>query len=171
MLSEAILSAIVQSGITGAGLVLAIYALIIPISRRMFIYRAELLRDQIKLFEQQRKNLTPEATNKEFKRLRQMAGSIKETKSFPKYLSYGVSFTFTFYMLSAFIAFLALTSSTQLTAESELVIVSIFIIANSLFIFIGGSTIIDITLTMKREYDGIKQKLEQDQDFQGLFVK
>jgi uncharacterized membrane protein (DUF106 family) len=170
MLTETILTTMIQVGVTGAGLVLAIYALIIPISRRMFIDRARLLRKQIKKFEEQKSNLKPEASDKEFKSLQQLAEKIKETKIFPRYLDIGVFLVFTFYMLLTIMGFTFLSSPLYQTAANELLIIIIFSIANVGFLFLGITTIADISWTMHKEYERIKKE-EDDKTKELLFVK
>ena len=171
MLSDAYLSTVMQIGITGAGLVLAIYALIIPISKKMFTYRAIMLRDQVKLFEEQLKNLTPEVKKEEFKHLQQSADAVKETKIFPRYLSVGVLFVFVFYILLAVTASGMMINADSRIPLNEMLIQWLFFIACISFLSLGVYTIADISATMRREYERIKKKLEQDKEFQGLFVK
>jgi len=166
MLSDSFLTTVVQTGITGAGLVVAIYALIIPISRKMFIYWAKIARELFKLFEEQRKNLTPEAKSREFKRLKQSADAVKETKGFPKYLGVGVLVTFVLYGLSALCGSIALTDPAKGTTESDLVLVILFIGANLSFLLLGIFTIFDVYATMKHDYEKVKEKLEGVEDAQ-----
>jgi len=162
MLNEAILSAAVQCGITGAGLVLAVYALVIPISRKMLTYRAKILRKQMQYFEKQRKNLTPEATKEEFKRLQRRADFIKETKTFPRYLSIGVAFAFSAYLLLAIFAYATLRDPIYFAYEYDMVILFLFVVANFSFLAVGLLTIFDISTTMQKDYERIKKRLEQD---------
>ncbi len=162
MLSETALLTMVQVGVTGAGLVLAIYTLIIPISRRMFNYRAKLLYKQITEFKKQNYTLTPEATNKEFKRLRQLSKNIRETRIFPRYLGVGVLFTFFSYILLALLGFVALNPINR-TNEIEFFIALIFFVAIFSFLSLGIFTIYDISNTMKNEYERIKKKIEEDE--------
>lgn len=170
MLSDTFLSTMVQIGITGAGLVLAIYALIIPISRKMFIYRAMTIREQMELFEEQRKKLTPEATDKEFKRLQQMANAVKGTRIFPRYLGVGVLLTFGFCIFLAVSAFGPLINPANRTVENEMIISVFFSVTIISFLLLGLITIFDIAVTMKKEYERIKRKLEQDKEFRELFA-
>jgi uncharacterized membrane protein (DUF106 family) len=170
MLTETFLSTVVVVGVTGAGLVLAIYALIIPISRRMFINRTRLLRRQMKEFEEQREELETK-DSKKLKRLQQLADSIRETKIFPRYLSYGMLLTFSLYLTSALSGFTYFISPSNHTVLDDWVITLTFMFANLAFFFVGIYAIIDISLTMKREFERIKKRLEEDEKFSGLFVK
>ena len=47
MLSQELVLALLQASVTGAGLVLAVYALIIPLSRRFFSFRAEEIHEEV----------------------------------------------------------------------------------------------------------------------------
>ena len=73
VLSETALSTMMQVSITGAGLLLAIYALIIPISRRIFLERAHYLKKKTEEFAKQRSSLTADTSSKEFKALQRLS--------------------------------------------------------------------------------------------------
>jgi len=157
--SEALLSTVVQIGVTGAGLVLAIYALIIPLSRRMFSRRARDLYDDIQKFKDKRENLTPEAT-KQLKQLQVLADSIKETRRFPRYLTLGVLLVFFLYMTIALFGFFALFNPINNTPQNDFIIAILFLSATVAFMFLGALTIGDISWTMKKEYEEIKKQIE-----------
>lgn len=137
----------------------------------MFLARALLLKKRTEQFQKQRDKLTPEASSKEFKSLQKLANQIKEIKIFPRYLSLGIVFTFVSYMMCAFVSAAWLVNPINRTPDAELVIMITFVLAHSAFLTLGAITVIDISLTMKREYERIKRKLEEDKEFQGLFVK
>ena len=52
MASDAFITTIIQTGVTGAGFVPAIYALIIPLSKRIFSYKAEDIIEKSELFKE-----------------------------------------------------------------------------------------------------------------------
>jgi hypothetical protein len=133
-LSETALSAIMQVSITGAGLLLAIYALIIPVSRKIFISRAMYLQRKTAEFEKKRQTLTPQASADEFKALQRLSGDIKETKQFPKILSAGVIFSFAAYTLTLFFSWVALVNPLYNNETSLIMINIFFIVSNGFFL-------------------------------------
>jgi uncharacterized membrane protein (DUF485 family) len=159
--SETLLSTVVQIGVTGAGLVLAIYALIIPLSRKMFSRRARDLHDDIQKFKDKCENLTPQAT-KQLKQLQDLADSIKETRRFPRYLTIGVLLVFMLYIALALFGSFALFNPINNTPQSDFIIAILFILATVSFMFLGGLTIGDISWTMKKEYEEIKKQIEEE---------
>ncbi len=82
MLTETVLSTIVQVSITGGGLVLAIYAIVIPFSKKMFTQRVEQLLNQSHQFEKYCQELKPENSDKRLKKLEEISQDIKEKRLF-----------------------------------------------------------------------------------------
>lgn len=162
MASEVLLSTVIQISVTGAGLVLAIYALIIPISKKLFLHRAQLLSKQMKLFEQKRKSISPNANNKDFNQLGTLRNLIKENKRLPIYLTTGVIVTFTLFITSAFVSFLPLYNPLSNTPENDFIIMIMFFCSLIAFMFLGAFTISDISLTMKKEYEQISKIADEE---------
>ena len=127
----------------------------------MFEERAILLRKKEKAFERQKERLTPEASNKEFKRLQELRKQIQEIRIFPRYMGYGVILTFVLYMFSAFVSGGWLCNPVNRTSEAEFVIQILFGAAIAVFLLLGIVTIIDVNATMKKEYERIKEELKQ----------
>jgi len=78
MLSETIVSAFLETSITGAGLVLAVYALVTPISEKIFTKRADKLRHLLDDFEKEKSKITADAPNRDFKHLKELRDNIEE---------------------------------------------------------------------------------------------
>jgi hypothetical protein len=72
MLSENAVSTLLAVSITGAGLVLAVYALITPISEKVFRERTENLESLLERFEKEKTKLTTDAAYKDFNRLNKL---------------------------------------------------------------------------------------------------
>jgi len=94
MLTETMVLVILQVSITGAGLIMAIYALITPVARSMFTERVELRKKKKEEFDKIKKKISSNSQNSDFKRLETLASEIKKIKTFPKYLGFGVSLVF-----------------------------------------------------------------------------
>jgi len=161
MLTETAVSAILQVGITGAGLVLAVYTLISALSQRIFKERAKLLHQKIEEFEEQRNKITPESSNKEIQNLGKLKREIEGIKIFPRYMGIGIGVTFALYMFSVIVASGWLANPSARTSAQEFFVLASFGLANTLFLVVGLYTIGEVFLTMKKEFDEIKKKQDE----------
>ncbi|MEM2995621.1 MAG: hypothetical protein QXI91_06395 [Candidatus Bathyarchaeia archaeon] len=82
MLNEGCVSTIAQISITGAGLILAIYALVTPLSRRISEERARILERKIQEFEELRSHITPESSKTDIDNLKRLKVEIEKIKIF-----------------------------------------------------------------------------------------
>ena len=131
MLSQEFVLVLLQASITGAGLVLAIYALITPLSRRFFSYRAEDIQD---LKEKIRKTDTS-ISRDDLSELRNMLDSIEALKDFPAYLSWAAGATFLLYLGSTLLSLWRILNWNRPTFDIWLPIA--FGLATLLFLGIG----------------------------------
>ena len=161
MLVETTVSTILQSSITGAGLVLAVYTLISPLSRRIFKERAKLLHQKIEEFKKQRDKIKLESSDKEIQNLRKLKKEIKGIKIFPRYMGIGMALTFALYMFSVIAAIGWFTNPSAHTPYQELSIIASFALANILFLIFGLFTMGEVFVTMKQEFEEIKKKQEE----------
>jgi uncharacterized membrane protein (DUF106 family) len=126
MLSELGVAAILEASITGAGLVLAVYALLTPLSRRIFRRRARMLEYKIKEFEKTRNKINPESPPKEIKKLQDLQEEIKEFKIMPDYFKMEyVLVPFALYLFSVLSSLVYLQNFSQ-NLFSDFVLVSFF---------------------------------------------
>ena len=102
MLSQDFVLTLLQASITCAGLVLAVYALIIPLSRRIFGYRAEALYEELQELKERVRETNIHVSTDELSELKTLLESIEERQAFPTYLSWGAGTTFFFYVVSTF---------------------------------------------------------------------
>ena len=160
MLSETFVSTILTVSITGAGLILAIYALITPISRKMFEERLKLLRKKKEEFDKKKRKIDSESSDKDFKLLRTLASEIQAIKAFPKYLGLGVSMVFFGYFLTALSSFFWFTVPSDIKGMYEPSILIFFFISTTGFFLVGLYAIIDVHQTMKKEYEQLKKEQE-----------
>jgi hypothetical protein len=161
MLTESFVSAIIQISITGAGLILAIYALVAPLSRKIFKERAKILKKKIQEFEDLRSHITPESSHKEIDKLKRLKKEIEEVKIFPRYLGIGVTVTFLSYMFSLIVASGWLANPLNQTPNNELLIIVLFTVSNVLFLFVGLFTIFEVFNVMKKEFEEIKKRQKE----------
>ena len=159
MLSETAVLSLLQASITGAGLVLAIYALIVPLTGKLFEYKAGFLRNSIKEFKQIASAVKAESTDELLDHLKKKAEEIKERKRFPEYLSWGVGITFSTYIINVFMCLGYLVGYNR---EGSDALPMMFGLSTFIFLVIGLYSIRDIYRLMQREFEETKAKLEAE---------
>jgi hypothetical protein len=103
MVSETVIAAIMAASVTGAGLVIAFYALIARMSDRIFSNRLNLLnepREEIKEITGNLESFNEENLDKTTKRLEELGKQINSMKTYPRYLGPGVLLDFTFFIFT-----------------------------------------------------------------------
>jgi Flp pilus assembly protein TadB len=150
MLNESILIMLVTASITGAGLILAVYALVTPISSKVFRKRIDLLREKKQKFDQLKKEISPESSDKDFKQLKELQSEIRKIRAFPSYLGAGIFLVFLFYVATALISAVWLFSPPQ-NLIAELEVVGMFIFSTFGFLVVGVYTIVDVFRMMNDE--------------------
>jgi uncharacterized membrane protein len=155
MLSETVVSALLEASVTGAGLVLAVYALVTPISGKIFRERARRLKRLLGEFEEEKNKITPD---RDLKRLKELQKQTKQLRVFPSYWGIGMLLTFILFMVSLLFSYVWLTNTDTIArANFELSIVVTFELAWIALLVIGISTIVEIYLTMRKEFEEIKE--------------
>lgn len=157
-MNETAVSALLTASITGAGLVLAIYALIIPITRRFFSYRAKDLHEQLQELKEKIHETDTCVSQDDLAEMKTTLENIGERQSVPSYLGFGAGLTFFGYMVATLLSFLWLIEYNQSTVASYLPFT--FFISTIFFLLLGLFSIKDISGTMKREFEDLKQKVE-----------
>jgi hypothetical protein len=159
MLTENTVSTLLTASITGAGLVLAVYALIIPLSRKYFSYRAEEIYEEIGELKDRIKETDSRISSEELGELKGMVESIEERQAIPAYMGLGAGLTFFGYIIATFLSFFWLIDYNKPAMESWLPFT--FFISTLFFLLLGVYSIKDINKTMKKEYEDLKQKVEE----------
>lgn len=158
--TDILLSTLLASSITGAGLIIAIYALIAPISNRIFEERLNSLHNKMVEFEKSKEKITPEESLEEFQHFRAKAVEIQSMKAFPSYLAFGVKFVFTCYIMTAFFSSLWLTNVVQ-NPLAEFLLISLFCLSTISFFIVGRYAIKDVSISMKEEFEQLKKASEE----------
>lgn len=163
MLNENLVLTLLQASITGAGLVLAVYALIIPLTRKFFSYRIEAMYTEIG--EVRRKVGKGDFSEADFSpsdfstidldALRKNLDRIEQQGTIPTYLSWGAGVIFFGYMASTLLSYGWLVNWEKLTVDFWLPIA--FVASTSLFLLMGLYVIKDINQTMKKEFEELKK--------------
>jgi len=169
VLSETTVSTILTASVTGAGLVLAVYTLIIPLSRRFFSYRAEEIQEEIQELKERVHETDARISQDELSELKSMLESIEERQAFPTYLGWGAGLTFFSYVVSTFLNFFWLIDYNKPTADSWIPFT--FLVSTIFFLLLGLFSIKDISRTMKREFEDLKEKVEEAKSKTDISVK
>jgi hypothetical protein len=163
MSSETVVSTFLVASITGAGLVLAIYALITPISQKIFKERENKLNGLLKEFEKEKKKITADSSKKEYDKLKNLGNEIKQYKFFPRYLGIGVLLTFFLFMLEAILDWFELFEPT-----TQIAVGAFFIVGLISFLVIGTFTIAEIFDMMLGEFKEVNKKQKEVKDYKPL---
>lgn len=155
MLSQEIALALLQASITGAGLVLAVYALIIPLSRRLFEKRAD---ESLALTREFKKKATESKTELEDgENMKELIDKITETQSVPDYLRIGMGGTFMGYITCALLSY-AVAVNWQRPASDDL-LSWVFVLTTIVFLLVGLTAIKDIHKIMEKDLAEIRKSL------------
>ena len=175
MLSQDFVLTLLQTSVTGAGLVLAVYALIIPIASRLFKLRAETLtelKEEITKISEKLDTKDTEDTQKRISRLTTISEELSEKISFPDYLSWGILLTFIGYIASTLMCIQWLVNpSAPITEHIDSWLPPIFVATTIIFLIVGIVSINDIYSVMKREFEETKKKIEEAKSKTDISVK
>jgi hypothetical protein len=153
MTTDPTYSILLEAGITGAGLVLAIYALVVQFSGRIFQQKREdvqkALTDLESTAESIRKAPNSEERKKYVNQLETIRGNMERGTTFPNYLSYGAAGSFFLYIMSALICLLS--PSDYALARGPLIAATI------VFLFAGLTAMLDIYRALKRDFENFTQ--------------
>ncbi len=148
-----------EASIVGAGLILAMYALIVPMTHRIFEENIKDLNAKIKKFEELKSKITPESKDREITALSDLRSEIGSMQQFPSYLGRGAVLTFFLYILTIFVDLLLF-----LTPPSTILgflVFTFFTLATFAFLVVGGGAIITIYNIVKRDFDEITKKQKE----------
>jgi predicted PurR-regulated permease PerM len=177
MLSKEFVLAILQASITSAGLVLAVYTLILPLSRKLLSYRAKETVDKVETLKKELKEKTRKigetseklikgkvqetevrGLREDISRLSSILASI-EISGFPTYLKVGAGLTFFGYIVSALMSFFWMLDVRR--TETDIWLPFVFVCSTILFLIVGLLGIKDVGETMTKLYEELKRKVEK----------
>ena len=101
MLADNIIIAIMAASVTGAGLVIAFYALLARMSEKIFSTRFEQLderRAQVEQITSNPDSFSEKNLKKTTAKLKELEGQIHSMKAFPQYLGIGVIISFSLFI-------------------------------------------------------------------------
>jgi hypothetical protein len=155
------------SSVTGAGLVIAFYALISRMSDKIFTNKFKQLeerRREIRRISSDPNNFKEENLKKTTKRLSELGKKIDSIKTFPKYLVLGVVFDFFLFLYTSISSWVWLLQSAENRANDIVMEPSIlfcFSLSLALFLMVGFLGIFDVGSTMWSEFEKLKEEKEE----------
>ena len=164
MFSESVTIAIMTSSITGAGLVIAFYALIARMSDRIFANRIEQLDNRrylIKEITSKHDSFNEENLEKTTKRLDDLRKEINSIKTFPKYLGIGVFFNFLVFIITAILSFSWIFNVQNRNAINEVSLAFSFVLSLLIFLAVGSYGIKDVLDILSTNFKGLKEKKDE----------
>lgn len=168
MLDETLASIIVAGGITGAGLVLAVYALITPIFVKISKARKIEIEEKKKEFYNIQSKKTKESTKNDLKRQVELSYEINSLSKFPRFLRELVIVDFWLFLLTAALETVSLwanangangyliigsiTVNTNIDLMYNALVPFMFFFAIFIFGYIGLLAIFDVSSWMENEF-------------------
>jgi hypothetical protein len=159
MPNESLVTSILQASLTGAGLVLAIYALILPISGRLFEMRKREIEHgvhDIKTIVEEIKGIP---SLERIEEIRKTAEKLEEKATFPTYLGNGMALSFISFIITCFMSML--WYDPQYVNYIDGYLMNAFGISVIIFFFVGLLAIKDIYSILNLEYQTRKQLVEE----------
>jgi len=144
-----------EASITGAGLILAVYALITPMSGRIYKELNDEINDNLIEFNKLKNKITPES-KKEMKRLSDLRTNMERLKKFPSNLGIGVMITFVLYFFSVLIDSLQLINPSS--AFSSYLFGIVFLLATIAFFMVGIVAVVMVFIPMQNEFEEITKR-------------
>jgi len=161
MLEPNIVTALLQSSITGAGLILAVYGIIIPVFSKIVRYRVTSL---INLIKQIREKPASEFLFKEdsIGEAKESLDYIDEIRKLPTYFNKAVIFSFLGYIATTLLCFFWLLDIYKVNINGW--ISWIFGISTVLFGYVGYKTIKDLIGLVKIKHDNLLKEATEKLD-------
>lgn len=158
MLDVGFVLTLLTAGLTGAGLTLAVYTLIIPIMRNILEYRAVKYFEEIKEVRVKAKRLgTDKEGSDDISNLKELLDEIDLMANIPQYLKWGAGGAFVLFSLTAMMSVAWYTGWEKETVDKWIAVV--FQLALFIFLIVGFITVKDLTSQFKSEYESIKKEV------------
>jgi hypothetical protein len=163
MLSQDVVLAFLEASISGAGLVLTVYALIIPFSKRLFESTLKDFLEQLtSSISSLDKMLSGKLDSQAKVKARAYMSKWLESWNFPTYLRFGVGATFFGYTVTTLISIAWVMSWKQPLMDS--VLPFFFTASTIVFLFVGLISIKDIHKIMRQDYYELINSLKETED-------
>ena len=169
MILETLVTSILKASVTGAGLVIAFYALIAHMADKIFERKHELLEEKRIEIEQVwvsrvrgRGELDDENLKSTTRRLDELFQEIGSIKTFPTYLGPLVIIDFVFFLVTTLLSLQWLVLSPEIRANfADSVIPLFFLVSVVLFLIVGVWGIGDVMIVMKDRFRRLMKQKEE----------
>ena len=155
-MDESMVIGFMEASMVGAGLVLAVYALIIPMSGRIFKELNDELKNDLVEFDKLKSKITPES-KEEMKKLNKLRGNMENLKKFPRSLGLGVLITFLLYSLSTLFDAMWFFNPMYVQATGY-IFVGLFVSASVMFFAVGLFAISMVWISVQNEFEEFTKK-------------
>lgn len=162
MLSQDVVLVFLQASITGAGLILAIYALIIPISNRVFESNILDFLEALKYSKKIDNFLNNKPDKKSAEKAKSFAINFVQSWTFPTYLRFGVGATFFGYTITTLVSIAWVVDWQKPIVDS--ILVPSFIVSTLIFLFVGLISIKDIHKIMRQDFNDMIKSLRNNEN-------
>jgi len=163
MLSQDVVLSLLQASITGAGLVLAIYALIIPLSKRLFEHNVVDFLELLKFTGNKLDDFFKGKMDKDSAdKAKNYAVKIFQSWSFPTYLRFGVGATFFGYIFTTLASIFWVVDWEKTTMNS--LIAPAFTVTTLIFLVVGLISIKDIHKIMRQDFNEMIKSLKESEN-------
>jgi uncharacterized membrane protein len=159
MLTESLITSILQASLTGAGLVLAIYALILPISGRLFEMRKREIEHGVQAIKTKVEEIKGIPSLEKIEEIKKTAENLEEKATFPTYLGYGMALSFISFIITCCMSISWYDSRYMNCIDNYLM--NAFGISIIIFFIVGLLSIKDIYSILNLEYQTRKQLVEE----------
>ena len=168
-LSETLISTILATSVTAAGLILAVYALLTPIFGRIVKTRRKLLADKKAEFDKQREMLfdSSSISTNEIRKLQVLKIEIDEVRTFPPFFGDLVLYSFLFCTISSLFALMIFSfqvinlTDTAANTIAAILMVSLFLTGCYLFFGVGAYAIVQISRVLRQEWETLIEEKEE----------
>ena len=161
MLSEGSVLAFLGASITGAGLVLAVYTLFVPIAGRFFELRAKFMYESLSELKEKTSEKGVGISEKEIEELEELLQDIRTLQSIPSYLTLGMYLSFFGYIASTLLAVCWILDFENYQASYDQFLPLAFVCSTIVFFITGLWIIKEMNDTLKEEFEELKKKVEE----------
>jgi hypothetical protein len=167
MLPDNVIIAVMTSSVTGAGLVIAFYALLANMSEKVFVNRLERIsqyRREIKRISSNPQAFSEENLKKTTEKLDNLRKRTDSVNTFPRYLGFGIVTCFVLFVLTAIFCFNWLGYSPDIQARAEMaqaMIIILFSVSLFAFLMVGVFGIIDVLRTLWSNFEKIRKEKQE----------
>jgi F0F1-type ATP synthase membrane subunit b/b' len=166
-LSETLISTILATSVTAAGLILAVYALLTPIFGKIVDSRRKLLADKKAEFDKRKEKIDSSSPTNEIRKLETLKNEMDEVGTFPRFFGDFVLLSFLFctisflFALTFSLAQIINPTDTAVYTASVFLMISLFLTGCYLFFGVGVYAIVQISKVLRQDWEILIEEKEE----------